>query len=947
MGTVPVADRNIENCHIMRGDDVGAERAPSTGTVLRRDPPTLHGRARECATLDRLLARAREAQSQVLVLRGEAGIGKTMLLDYVSARATECRVARTAGVEAEMELPFAGLQQLCAPMLDHIDRLPAPQRDALATAVGVHAGAAPDRFLVGLGVLSLLVDMAEKEPLICVIDDVQWLDDASAHTLAFVARRLPAEAIVMLMATRPAVAESMFAGLPELVVSGLSNADARSLLDAVLLSPLDPAVRDRLAAEAEGNPLALLELPRSLTPAELAGGFGLITALPVGIRLEKTFRRRLAELPPDTRQFLLVAAADPLGDPGLLWRAAERLGITPEAADPAIAAGFFQIGRHVRFPHAVVRSIVYRAAPSEDRWRAHRALGDATDPDVDPDRRAWHHACAVLATDESVAQELECSAQRALARGGAAAAAAFLSRAMEVTPELKSRGARAVAAARATIDAGWTEAAYDLLAAAERYPLAEVDRAKLERLRAELAFTLTRGNDAPALLLNAAKRLEPFDIRLARETYLQAVSAALFAGRLAVDVDALATAEAARAAPRPAAPPRAPDLLLDGLAVRVTDGYAAGAPLLQGAMRAFRGPDVSVEENLRWLFVASTTALDLWDDDTLEVLASRHLRLARDTGALAVLPLALTLRVAMHVFAGEPVAATLLIDQAKAVVDATGTKIAPYGELVFAAWRGREPEAAELIAATEGDVLVRGEGAGLSVIEWATALLASAAGRYEHALPPALRASEHPEELGVSAWALVEVIEAASRLGNGECAVDALQRLSTITRAAGTDWALGVEARSRALVSKGEKAESLYREAIERLRRTRIRPELARSHLVYGEWLRRVNRRVDAREHLRAAHDLCVSVGAEGFADRARRELLATGETVRKRSVDTLTALTPQEAQIARLAADLHTNAEIAAQLFLSPRTVEWHLRKVFSKLGISSRRDLRSALPR
>ncbi len=881
----------------------------------------------------------------MLVLRGEAGIGKSALLDYVSARATGCRVARTAGVEAEMELAFAGLHQLCAPMLDHVDGLPPPQRDAVATAVGLHAGAAPDRFLVGLGVLSLLAEAAEKEPLVCVIDDAQWLDRASAQTLAFVARRLQAEPIVMLVATRPAVDEGMFAGLPELVVRGLSDAQARSLLDAVLLSPLDPAVRDTLAAEAQGNPLALLELPRRLTPAELAGGFGLPTATPVVIRLEETFRRRLVELPPDTRKVLLVAAADPLGDPELLWRATELLGITSDAADPALAAGLFQIGRRVRFRHPVVRSTVYRAGPGEDRRRAHRALADVTNPDVDPDRRAWHHACAVVGTDESVAQELERSAQRALARGGAAAAAAFLARAVEVTPEPDSRGARAVAAARAAIDAGAPEAGSELLALAERCPLAEVDRAKLERLRAELAFTMTRGNEAPALLLSAAKRLEPLDVRLARETHLEAVSAAQFAGRLAVGVDVVAAARAARAAPRPAGPSRAPDLLLDGLAVRSTDGYAAGAPLLQAAMGAFRGADVSVEENLRWLFGASTTALDLWDDETCEVLASRHLRLARDTGALAVLPLALTLRIAMHVFAGEPIAAISLIDQAKAVVEATGTKMAPYGELLFAAWRGRQAESAELIAATEGDVLARGEGLGLSFIEWATALLASAEGRYEHGLAPALRASEHPEELGVSAWALIEVVEAASRLGNGECATDALHRLSRITRAAGTNWALGIEARSRALVSTGQEAEHLYREAIERLGRTRIRPELARSHLVYGEWLRRVNRRVDARDQLRAAHALSVSVGAEGFADRARRELLATGETVRKRSADRLTEFTPQEAQIARLAADLLTNAQIAAQLFLSPRTVEWHLRKVFTKLGISSRRELRSVL--
>jgi DNA-binding CsgD family transcriptional regulator len=924
----------------------GGESATSFIDTPVAGPARLYGREREREVLRQLVARARDGQSQALVLRGEAGIGKTALLHDLVDRVPGCRVAHVAGVEAEMELPCAGLQQLCSPMLDRVGGLPAPQRDALMTALGLGTTRVVDRFLVGLGVLSLLAEVAEEQTLVCVVDDAQWLDQTSSQTLAFVARRLKAERIAMLFARRDTREESPLLGLPELAVTGLSNADARELLGWALLGPIDGHVCDSLVAESGGNPLALLELPKGMTPAALAGGFGVPGALPVGVRLEQAFGQRVSSLPSTTRQLLLVAAAEPLGDPALLWRGAELLGICPRSADAARAAGLLDIGIRVRFRHPLVRTAVYREAQDEERRAVHQALADATDPQSDPDRRAWHHACAVAGTDEAVAVELEDSARRALARGGVAAAAAFLARAMELTPASHGRGARALAAARATLDAGAPQTAYELLAVAERHPLTTIEQAKLERLRADLAFTLTRGSDAPPLLLQAARRLEPLDVALARETHLDALSAAQFAGRLAVGVGVRETAEGARCSPPPIGPARPIDLLVDGLGVRFTNGHQDAAPLLKRALRAFQSAIRTMEESVLGLFRASTTALDLWDDDAGELLTRRHAEVARQTGALAILPLALMMRIAALVLFGELGEAKSLIGEVNAVLDVTGTQQAPYGELLFAAWSGAESQADELMVSTRDQVLARGEGVGLTVIEWASALLANAAGRYEDALVMAQQAAEHPDELVVPTWALVEAVEAASRLGKIETASGALDRLCQSTQAAGSDWALGVEARSRALVTDGGEAECHYQEAIARLGRTRVRPELARAHLLYGEWLRRAGRRTEARQQLRTAHDLFTEMDLDGFAGRARRELSATGETVRKRSVDTLHDLTPQEAQIARLAAEFRTNPEIGAQLFLSPRTVEWHLRKVFTKLGISSRRELRAVLP-
>ena len=897
----------------------------------------------ERAAVDGALDQARAGRSAVLVVRGEPGIGKTALLDYAAGRALGFRVVRAWGVESEMELAFAGLHQLCVPMLGRVDQLPGPQRDALAVAFGMREGQAPDRFLVGLAVLSLLAATAENQPLACLVDDVQWLDRASVQCLAFAARRLLAEPVALFFAAREPGDNDELAGLPGLTVTGLGDGDARTLLASAVGGRLDAKVCDRIVAETGGNPLALLQLPRGLGPAELAGGFWLPDPRPLASRIETSFYRQFRSLPRQTQRLLLIAAAEPTGDVALLWRAAEKQGIPADAAADGEDAGLVEFGARVRFGHPLVRSAVYRAAPAGDRRAAHRALAEATDPDADADRRAWHLAHAAPRPDEPVAAELERSAGRAQARGGLAAAAAFLERAAALTPEPPLRAARALAAAQAKIHAGAFEAAGKLLGMAEAASLDEFQRARADLLRAQLAFAANKGNDAPPLLLQAARRLEPIDADLARDTYLDAVNAALFAGRLASPGgSSREVSRAARTAPRPSRPAGAPDLLLDGFAAHFTEGYAAAAPILRRALSAF-DQETSAEVELRWLWLAGIAADHLWDYDRWDRFSRRHLQLTREAGALSELPLALSMRAYVLFFAGELDAAASLIEEVQVATEATGSNLAPYGALGLTAFQGRETEAAALASATKEEVAVRGEGVGIAIIDWATAVLSNGLGRHDRALAAAEQSCAYPTEIGGPAnWGLVELIEAAARSGSPGRATAAMRRLSQCTCISGSDWALGVQARSRALLSEGEPADRLYREAIERFGHTPMRAELARAHLLYGEWLRRENRRIDAREQLQAAYQMLTAMGMEGFAERARRELLATGETVRKRTVETLTDLTAQEAQIAKLARDGHTNQEIAARLFISPRTVEWHLRNVFAKFGITSRKELR-----
>jgi len=907
-------------------------------SVSSTDPAVgLLDRRGERAAVDRVLDQARAGSSAVLVVRGEPGIGKTALLGYAAGRALGFRVVRAWGVESEMELAFAGLHQLCVPMLGRLEQLPGPQHDALAVAFGMREGQAPNRFLVGLAVLSLLAATAEDQPLACLVDDAQWLDQASVQCLAFAARRLLAEPVALIFAAREPRDDQELAGMPGLTVTGLGDADARTLLASAVGGRLDARVADLIVAETRGNPLALLELPRGLAPAELAGGFGLPGAAPLAGRIEDSFACQLDALPDQTRQLLLLAAADPSGDRPLVWRAAGRLGIPAQAGAPAVEAGLVEFGTRVRFRHPLVRSAAYRSASFSERQQMHAALAEATDPIADPDRRAWHRAQAAAAPDEEVAAELGRSAGRAQARGGLAAAAAFLERSVLLTADPARHAERALAAAQASLQAGAFGKAQDLLATAEAGPLDELQSARVDLLRGQIAFASGPGADAPALLLKAAKRLEPLNLDLARQTYLNAWVAAPLAGRLAGAGDLLEVSRAVRALP-PARPPRPADLLLDGLALLVTDGPATAAPVLRQAVTAFANGEISREEGLAsgWL-----AAIVLWDDDAGRAIMDREARLAREAGALDELPVNLIPLAMSATWRGDFAAAASLIAEGDAVCEVTGSRLAPYAAMFLAAMRGNQAELTSLVEATIAAAEAGGQGAAVTYAHWVAAIQHNGLGRYADAFAAAgqARADSH---LYISMWALPELIEAAVRTSNTEVAAGALERLAESTSVSGTDWALGVEARSRALLSEGETADRLYRETIKRLGRTPMRAELARAHLLYGEWLRRENRRIDAGEQLRASYQMLTAMGMEGFAERARRELLATGETVRKRTVDTLTDLTAQEAQIAKLARDRHTNQEIAAQLFISPRTVEWHLGNVFTKLGITSRKDLR-----
>jgi DNA-binding CsgD family transcriptional regulator len=907
----------------------------------------LRGRAAERELLDRLLDDVRRGQSAALVVCGEAGVGKTALLQYCARQASGFRVARAAGVETEMELPFAGLHRLCAPMLDRVDGLPEPQRVALRVAFGLAPGAAPERFLIALAALSLLAEVAAERPLLCLVEDAQWLDGASAQVLGFVARRLLAESVAIVFAQREPTEGRALAGLPELVLGGLELEDARALLATVVPGRLDDRIRDRIVDETHGNPLALLELPRGLSPAELAGGFGVAEPLALPGRIEQSFLRQLDDLPAATRRLLLVAAAEPVGDPALLWRAASDVGVAGAALEPATRIRLLDVGAQVRFHHPLVRSAVYRSAADGERRAAHAALAEATDAEREPDRRAWHRAQAAPGPDEEIAAELEQSAGRAHARGGLAAAAAFLGRAADLTTGPGRRARRMLAAAQLNLQAGSFDVALGLLAAAQAGPLDELGHARVELLRAEIAFAQNRGSDAPLLLLQAARTLEPLDARLSRDTYLDAWAAALFAGRLAARGGTLRDVSvAAQSAPRPHGAPRPSDLLLDGLALVFTEGRPAAAPLLRRAVAGFAGAEGSAEEVLRWGWLATAAAVYLWDYDRCLAIATRGVQLARESGALEVLAVSVNVLGQAVALNGDFAGATLLIAEAYAVTEATGTRVGPYGALVLGGLRGTEDEAAELIAATVDEATAGGQGTAVQYARWAEAVVMNAAGRYDEALAAAITAAEDTPELFVAMWSLSELVEAATRTGDAERAADALARLEEHAEATEAEWALGLRARARAQTAEDADAEPLYREAVDRLERTELRPELGRSHLLYGEWLRRTNRRVDAREQLRRAHDAFVEMGADGFAERARHELLATGGKVRKRVEETRDELTPQEERIARLAGDGRTNSQIGAELYLSPRTVEWHLNKVFTKLGISSRQGLRQALP-
>jgi len=902
----------------------------------------LRGRRAETEALDALLDRARHGESGAIVLRGEPGIGKTALLEYAAEKAAPAfRIERAVGVESEMELPFAGMHQLCAPMLDELDALPGPQREALRTAFGLHAGGPPDQFLVALAVLSLLSGVAEERPLLCVIDDAQWLDRVSAQALAFVARRLLAESVALVFAIREP--SEWYAGLPELEIGGLRNGAARSLLTAVVQGRLDDQVRERIVAETKGNPLALLELPRGLTAAELAGGFGLPTAAPLSGQIEESFRRRLDQLPAPTQQLLLLAAADPLGDPALLWRAGERLGVGMDAARDAEAADLLSVHQRVEFQHPLVRSAIYGRAGAADRRAAHRALAEATDAATDPDHRAWHLAQATTDPDEDVAAELQRSAGRAEARGGLAAAAAILERAAALTPDPERWVQRALIAAQTTYEAGAPDDAVRLLAAVDARPLSDLQRATLERLRAQIAFSLREGSHAPGLLLRAAQRLAPLDPARSRETFLEAMEAGTHAGRCNPGRGIVELGEVARTAP-PVASRGATDELLDGLVAWSVEGYVAAVPAFRRALDLLcHDPATTPAVGSRWLWLAGHVAVALWDDAAWDALITRQIQQARDAGALTVLPFALNSAAGLAVLTGDFAGADALLEESLAITGATGRPPMAHPAPVLAAWRGQD-DAMAIIEGSSRDAAARGDGRQLTLAEYATAVLSNGRSDYEAAFAAAREAARH-DELGMQERILPELVESAVRTGAGDVAATALASLSERAAASGTPWALGIAAYARALVEDGEDAGTLYREALSHLERCGIAGQRARVHLLYGEWLRRRRQRAAAREQLHLAHDTFAAMGAEAFAERARAELLATGAHARKRTPDTRDALTPQEAQVARLAAEGAGNADIAAQLFISSSTVAYHLRKVFRKLEITSRHQLPEAL--
>ncbi len=904
----------------------------------------LLGRRRERELLDRLVADVADGRSRVLVIRGAPGVGKSSLLAYLSRRLEGWRLVSVTGVESEMELAFSGLHQLCHPLLHHLEALPGPQRDALATVFGLSAGPPPDRFLVGLATLSLLADAAESAPLACTVDDAQWLDRASAEVLAFVARRLLAERVALVCAARSGTGDEVLPGLPSLDLGGLDEAEARTLLLRDLHTPLDGAVAARIIAECRGNPLALLELPRSWDTAELAGGFGVPHQRPVTGRIEQSFVQRLAQLPTDTRLLALAAAAEPLGDPVLLRRAAGRLGIDAgAAARPAVDAGLLRLGGRVTFAHPLVRSATYRTADAELRRRVHAALADATDAEADPDRHAWHRACATGSPDEEVAAELARSADRAQGRGGLAAAAAFLTRATDLTPDPRRRARRALDAAYATLRAGAFDEARRLLLMAQEAPVDELHLARADLARAQLSFVSRQGREAAGRLLSAARRLEPLDPGLARATYLDAFSAVQFAARLNDAVALPDLADAARRAAGATEQPTTADLLLLAFAA-LTDDYERAVPVGRRALGGLRA-DADSGGTSRLLWQGSVLALELWDHESADLLSRRHLQLVRASGALSELPLALSSWIPALVFAGELADAEALVEEARSLQEAAGSTEAAYGTLTYGSWRGQELPTRELIGTKLREARSRGEGIGVAVCEYARAVLCNGLGRYDEAFAAATAATADPRELVVHNWALSELVEAAVRSGRDEVASAAAARLTVKATAAGTPWSLGLEARAGALVSGGDGAEEAFRAAIGHLSEAGVRAELARAHLLYGEWLRRAGRRAHARVELVVAHDMFAVMGLDAFAARTRAELVAAGATVPRPGRHARDDLTPQEAQIARLAASGLSNPEIGAQLLLSARTVEWHLHKVFATLGVASRRELPRAL--
>ncbi|QEM48428.1 helix-turn-helix domain-containing protein [Mycolicibacterium grossiae] len=912
-------------------------------TTVSSEVAALSGRDPECQRLRQLHTALRSGRSEVLVLSGEAGIGKTALLQNLRDSAADCTVLSVAGVESDMDLAFAGLQQLCAPVLGFRGGLSLPQREALEHAFGISsAGGAPSRFLVGLAVLGLLAAAAEGRPVLCLVDDAQWLDSVSAQTLFFVARRLEAEAVGLVFALR--TPNDGTAGLPTLAVGGLNDGDARNLLELAFPGRLDPAIVDRIVAESHGNPLALLESSKEVRVSDSAAA----QRGPVSASVEGRYLELVSQLPAETQMCLVTAAAEPLGDPALLFRALAHMDLKPVATMPAQDVGLLRIDTRVQFHHPLARSAAYRSATPEQRRHAHGALAAVTDPEADPDRRAWHRALACEALDEPVALELESSAGRARQRGGTAAAAAFLTRAAELTPDPSMRSTRALTAAEAHYETASFDQSRHLLATAELGPLTDLQRARLAQLRTRLAFTSARASGQAAALAEAvsefaavAAQLSVLDAALATETYLEALSAAMYAGRSAPGLT-VQIAETVRAA-LVVLPPQTPlEVITHALADRLALGAAAAMPAMRRARDALL-ECVRSESGWFWRafpLVHECVIHETWEEGWSAVSA-HAVRLATDAGALALLPSAMLSRAGAHVANGELTQATALVAEASDLANAINYAPLRYHGLNVAAWKGDDHEVAALATAAIESSQLRGEGRAIGLAHYATALVDNGRGRYPDALAAARRGLQY-EDLGFHGYLLIEAIEAAVRTNDVYFAEQALEQLRERTLAAGTARALGSLTRSEALLSSGRRAETLYLESIGHFEATSQAVQLARVRLLYGEWLRRNGPATAAREPLRVAHRDLVAMGSMAFAERARRELQATGQKTRKSPTAAGDDLSPQERQIAELAGKGLTNQEVASQLFLSAHTVDWHLRKVYTKLGVRTRRELR-----
>ncbi len=903
----------------------------------------LLGRREEQRRLAALLHGAREGRAGVLVLRGEAGIGKSALLGDLAKNADDFCICRAGGVESEMELAYAGLQQLCGPITGHNAELATLHQNVLDQVFGLAEGAPPERFLVGIAALDLVAAAAKKQPVVWLIDDAQWIDQASMQAVGFVARRLLAERVLILVATRDVGDENELAGLPELRISGVNTQDARRLFDSVVSGPTDPLVRDRIIAETRGNPLALLELPRAWTTAELVEGLSGAAGIPLTGRLESAFAKRLRELPPDTQALLALAAAEPKGDPALLWSAAQRLGLDWSAAAPAERAGLLEVGQGVYFRHPLVRAAAYRGAPLEKRLEVHRTLAELSDPVRDADRRAWHWACSTVGHDEMIAAELERTAGRARSRGGLLAAAALLERAALLTPHGELRADRTLAAARAKRDAGAFESALRLLSVADTEPRSELRTALAEHLRGKIAFDQRRSSEAAELLLSAAQRIEPFAPRAARDMHLEALAAAVWAGGPGDRELVAKAAQAARASVSHEEPPRTADLVLDAIATRMTEGYAAATPALTAALDAIRNHGLGSDDadDLLWLTgnrLAGLIATEAWDHEAALALARRQVTVARESGALVQLQFALNFLANNVIVTGDLRSASALLEEERLL--SAVTLVSPNRTMLIDALRGDTKRTVPLIQAMIDTAAETGQGRVIFFARYTAAVLYNGLGRHADALAHARQVIES-DALGFQTLAAGELAEAASREGDTELLSYMSAWMQVRAAATPTEWALGMSARMRALGADNADAEALYRESIVHFGKTQLRIELARSQLLYGEWLRRERRNLDARVELRAALRLFREFGAEAFACRAQIELEATGERIRPRAADTGSQLTPQESQVARLAAQGLTNREIAVRLFIGESTVEYHLVKVFRKLDVRSRTQL------